>query len=406
MESTKPTLFEEGEISLENFENFFNEEEKEEPSLIEELGLEEDAKAVVIEEEEKENVKDTLTEDTLTEDIVEDNSTKPIIENSNSPDSQPAVLEEGDKNETFDVVKNMLEVGAITDLSLMVDPDSEDTVLLSEYKNITKDELAEIIEADKKVRESEVKENYISKEGLDETSIKIIDILKNGGSIEDLVNPDKGVNVLKRPFEGHDLEDDLTRKKVFVHYYMQKGIKQSDASGMLDARIKEGAFEDEVDGIIDLYNKSYEKSVADMQTKFKNEATEERNRVKETKKSIITTLKAQGFKDNVVRKVVDGVTKYDSEGFLPLERKLDEILKNPQDHYKVLLHLLDDKSFDKLIKEKTTTGASKATIKLVRNVEKTSKKIKGSESNKTTLDSFEEELQEEVNRTINLRGNR
>lgn len=413
MESTKPSLFEEGEISLDTFATFFDDEKKVEVSLEEELGLEKKT-----EEEEEEvitgPVTDKLTNGATdeikntnnTNDIVEVNSsTEPIIESSNSPDSQPAVLEEGE-NKIFSIVKNMLEVGAIEDLSLIVDPDSEETTLLSEYADITAEELTEIIEADKQQRKTQVKEKYISREGLDETSLKIVDILKNGGSLEDLVNPEKGVNVLKKPFEGYDLDDDLVRKKVFVHYYMQKGIKQSDAKGMLDARVKEGVFEDEVDGIIDLYNKSYEKGVADMQTKFKNEAAEERNRIKETKKNITTTLKEKGFKDNVVRKVVDGITKYDSEGFLPIERKIDLILKNPETHYKVLLHLLDDKSFETLIKENTSTGASKATIKLVRDVKKQSNKIKGSDSVDTTVDSFERELQEEVNRTIKLRGNR
>lgn len=109
--------------------------------------------------------------------------TPPKIENVVTA---PPVAEEQSKTTTrySEKIKNLIEDGFLEDVSITL---NDEEVFLSEIDIQDKDTYDSILENIKAEKDKQRGEKYISKEGLDETFLKVIETKKAGGDISEIL---------------------------------------------------------------------------------------------------------------------------------------------------------------------------------------------------------------------------
>jgi hypothetical protein len=371
-----------GEISLDNLDAMFSEASTEETTLVEEItkDLNEEPKPTaeeVEEEEEETDSKPTNTEKEEEEGIIIDTKPEDIIVSKDS--------------NILSRAKSLIDLGIIEDVRVSINSEDEEGTLLSEFKDLSEDQLKKIIDKQQEKKNQEIEDKFISKDGISEDNLRIINILKEGGDITEIFS---SAQQMQRPFEGLDLHDEKTQKQIILHHYIHNaGNSQKEALVLLKQKEEDFEVDSYSKQIVDAYDKKYDEFLTSKETEIKEKAAEKRERVAEVRKNLSQTLKDNKIKDSISRKIIDGVTKPTSEkNRFQVHEALDKILENPQENHEILLHLLDPKSFIELYKVKQKSKEIGNTIMLLDALPKDKAKKLEKSKKEDTLTEFEKEI--------------
>lgn len=383
----KPSI-DEGEISLETLQTFITgelseEQLKEIDDKSEETFLEEVEKQLP-----KEDEPEPEPEEKEVDEVPDKEEEKNLQEKSKDnpiEKEEEVVVESSQSSSFYDNVSSMLKLGLVEDVRISLTDDEDDEgVLLSEYKDISEDELSYILEQQKESNKEDIESKYISRDGLQDHHVKIIDILKNNGDIREVFG-DNPEQALKRPFEGMDLEDVNNQRQILLHHYINnKQLSQDDAIQLLGKKEKDLELDKTVELVVKAYNDNYDNYLTDLQVKQEELAKQRQVELKEKKKVLTSVLKEQKIKDSLVNKIVKAATEGNE-----VETKIKEILKDPEKNHKLLLHLFDPESFNKLLQEDKLKSSTRESIRLIKNLPKREQKSAGNKKeNETSLESY------------------
>lgn len=329
--------------------------------------------------------KPTVEEETEEKEAVEEDNTPPVEEEQETvkdKEDEVEIQKTLDKNTgVSSKVKTLLELGLLEDVIISRSDEDEDGTPISEIEDLTDDELKEVIEAQKTQKDSETKEKYLDKEGLKPHHIKVIEALKNGTSIKEVLGDDPDTQ-MKRPFEGLDLTKAEAKKSVLYTYYTgSRGLSQKDAVKLIESREEDGELDGEADKIYDAYQKAYDTHWEGIAEKSKEKKEQEQKILLERKKSLNKIFKDTNIRESVYRKVVDSVSQKNDNNEEKIFDTLRDILKNPEENYEILLHLTDKESFNKINKINNSKEGTKRVIKLVNDSKSKAKSDIKKESN-------------------------
>lgn len=327
-----------GELSLESMVESFNAENKVEP-----LEISKEIKEILPENKETEEEKPVET-----------------IKEEDKEELQETVMAQS--NSSFEKAKTLIELGLLEDAKIAIGEDDEG-VKLSEFKDLTEDQLQAVLKDYKDSKDKELQENYIPKEGLDEDNLKIIEVLKNGGSIKDLFEtPEEAI----RPFQGLDLDEPRNQGQVlFDHYTKYQGLDPDDALALVKKKLDKGDLEEAAKGLHKAYNEAYDKNLEAKKQQFLLKKEEEKQRLKDIRTSLSSKLKEANYKEPISKKIIESVTKPNTQGILPVQEAFNKLLKNPEENYEKLLHILDDKAFNDIYKIKSQKKEGLKIIKIL-----------------------------------------
>ena len=278
-EDNSPNEILEGEISLENLENLFNEE-----FSGEDISLEDEIKEEIVENTSTEEEEEASEEETTEE---EDKSEEE--EETTTVEEEEEVVETG--TSVFERTKSLIELGLIEDVRISTSEEDNEGTLLSEFKDISPEQLSKIVELQKDKRDKNIEDNYISKDNLSEDQLRIINIVKEGGDLKQIFNSEQQ---LKRPFEGLDLEDEKIQKQVILHHFINnQNLSQKEALTLLAQKEKDFEVDSFSKQIVEAYNKSYDKYLTDKEEELKQDNLKKKQELQERKKSLTKTLKRQ-----------------------------------------------------------------------------------------------------------------
>ncbi len=226
-----------GEISLDNLDVMFSESSTEDSTtLVDEIieDLNDDPKP---EEQEEEVITDPKLADPKPE---EEEEEEEVI-----TDPKPEDVIVNEDNNILSRAKSLIDLGIIEDVRVAINDEDEEGVLLSEFTDLNEDQLKKIVGIQQEKKDQEIEDKYISKDGISEENLRIINILKDGGDIKEVFNSPEQ---MQRPFQGLDLDDEKTQKQIILHHYIHNaGNSQKEALVLL--KHKEEDFE------IDSYSK-------------------------------------------------------------------------------------------------------------------------------------------------------
>ena len=386
--SKQEETFNDGEVSLEAlmggtplYELASGEDKKEKP---EEKTIEEEIESSLIGEEEF-SVEEPENEKISEEEIE--------IESKQEKDKKKTeTILEDTKSSAYQKAQTLMELGLLEDIRLSTSEDEEDEgIELSKMKDLTEEQLNFVLEKQQEKKEKEFQEKFISKENLNDHHLKLVEILKNGGDINEITaNPNQ---YLVRPFEGFDLDDQKDQVKIAIQYYTQKGLEREDILRTVKGKLEDGKLSEFANNVNKAYQDWFDSNLEKKNQELIQKRQEEENKVQETRKALSSTLKEAKIKDTLTKKLVDGVTKKQEDGLRDIERKFKELLENPVENYETLLHILDPQSFKEIYKIKTNKKATEQVLRIANLTPKTSSKKNTTRKDPEFSDSYEKQIE-------------
>jgi hypothetical protein len=294
-----------------------------------------------------------------------------VIENKEVVTEQPkptttipeAIKQEPVETEAFKTAKRLIKLGVLKDFAIQISDEDEEGILISEFSNMTDENLEEIVKIHEQETKKEISEKYLPKGDLKEHQLKVFEILSNGGDLSQIAEtPDKA---LERPFEGFDMDDQKKQAEVlYVDLVSGKNYEHDDAILRINREIKNGTIAKTSQNIFDAYRDAHTKYIDDILEKQRKEKEFKDLNFKENKKLLTSKLKEAGLKESVYKKVASEYSNKNENGDFVLVDKLREALNNPEENYELILHLADKNLFNETYKIKASTETQKAIVRL------------------------------------------
>lgn len=331
-------------------------------------------KAAGLEEEEDEDE----DEDGESSDIKKTEDKKPLTNDTSKGES-----------DHYKTIKKLIDKGVIDDFPIQLSEDEDDVLNISEFTDMSEEQFNEIIDLHKTEKQNEIKEKYLSKEGLKEHQIKVFEILKNGGDFSEISDTPR--EAVQMPFE--DFDPNVKQHSINVLFYKfmnQQGLSEEDARDLIKKRDQQGTLTDEaqksVTGYHSAFNEYLDQKLADKQ----KEKLEKQSREQDNKKALTKALKEAGLKESVYKKVADTYVKKNSDGESSLISKLREILEEPEKYHSLIAHLADPKAYEEINKTQMSNTTAKSIQRLVTGSGKKGNRqmVKNQEPAKTEYESF------------------
>ena len=275
----------------------------------------------------------------------------------------PAAPVPGEESTAFKTAQRLIELGMLEDFAIQTSEEDENGTLLSEFTEMTDDNLEEIIKIHKQEKAKEISDKFLPKGDLKEHQLKVFEILSNGGDLSEIADtPEKA---LERPFEGFDMDDQ--KRQIDVRYaelVHNKKLDHENAITIIDKEVKSGTIKDKALENFNSWRQAHSDYInGKLEEQKKAKEFKELN-LKENKKVLTAKLKESGLKESVYKKVASEYAKRNENGEHALLDKLREALNSPEENHELILHLADKKLFNETFKIKASHEAHKTIVKL------------------------------------------
>src|SRR5690606_32173206 len=177
---------------------------------------------------------------------------------------------------------------------------------LSELESLDKEKFLQIKEVQKGIIEEERKSKYIDTDGLDEETLKLIDIKRKGGDIKELLHYEAE---MVHPLRDLDLENEKVQSWLLSEQYRSQGMSDDAIQTQIAADKKNFVLDEKSRRVIDNINNSY-KALIDNKAKEQDRlVSEEMEKQKSLKKELSEQFKKFNLKDGTSRRFLDSITK-------------------------------------------------------------------------------------------------
>lgn len=306
----------------------------------------------VVEEEEEEEVV-TINQNSTVEDTEDKNDLPVTTPTQNNTE----------ETEFFKTAKRLIALGLLDDFVVQVSEEDEEGTLISQFTGMSEENLKEIVDIHKQEGKNNISTNYISKEGLREHELKVIEILKKGGDLSKIAKTEE--EAFQRPFEGFDLDDRERQIDVlYIDLVNQKGITSEKAIALIKLSEQNGTLKEEAQEIFDNYRTAHSNYIDKILEEQNKEKEFKDLNFKENKKALTAKLKEAGLKESVYKKIASEYGKKNESGDYALIDKLKEALDNPEANHELILHLADKDTFNEIFKIKAAQESQKHIVRL------------------------------------------
>ena len=297
------------------------------------------------------------------------------------PQEEVKIIEEAPKavSDYKKRIASYLEDGLIENFAVTVQGDNGDeTVFLADLDVNDEETYKTIISTYKESQAKDIKEKYISKEGMDEVTEKLIEIRRAGGDIQEIIREnvsamDTWVNTKK------DLSDnEQLQMNVVAWDLKQRGLSDN----VIAAQIKDYAdnlqLDVEAEKIADYHLASHRQEIEQKKQSQLQRVEEEKEAQKQTRKNLSNTYKEWKLPDHLQKVLIDNSTKVDSNNLTNTEKLFFEAQKNPQILAEVTFMLNDLEGYKKWVSSKPVLQAQlNSAVKPLMSIDlKTTRQIK------------------------------
>lgn len=315
---------------------------------------------------EKEEKSDSLESHFEKENTAEEISPEIKSEEKPTKKEAPAKPVEAPKASVYtELIKEYIEEGDWTDGAIEIEGEEGEVIQVNllDLKDVTPEQFKQIKAGQKALREEELKSKYISKEGIDENTLKILEIKKAGGDTRELFQIQAEI---VNPLDSLDLDDER------VHEYLVRqrlstnpDLDQEDINNKV-ARMKANfTLDTEAKKIITEVNTNFGIAIEQKQKEHAESVAKAQEEQKEFKKKMTQTYRDLKLNDNVVKNLVESTSKFDEYGLTNVDKAFFESKKNPELFAKIAYLILDEKGFNEFQGVKIKNNVTKETIKTI-----------------------------------------
>lgn len=260
------------------------------------------------------------------------------------------------------LVKDMIEDGDWTDGEIELE--NGEKVLLSEMKDVTPELFKEIKNAQKEIKKQDFDSKYISKEGLDDTALKMIELKKAGGDLSNLIRDEAQ---FIHPLKGLDLDNEEVQANLVFQKYSSQGIDRDIIEMKIQKLVKDSQLDLEAQKIIKEVDTNFSARVEDE----KNRVLENNKKIQEQqkvfRKDISEAVKGLDIKNKeaLVKSLIDKTSKYDENGLTDVDKLYFESKESPELHAKIAFLLSNEKEFTEFFNSKAKLESKKEATRTI-----------------------------------------
>jgi hypothetical protein len=268
------------------------------------------------------------------------------------------------KNQYRDKLKSLIEDGLIENFQVTIGEEGKEVqTSLSELEDVDKDTYAYILATYKELKEKDLKEKYISKEGIDELTESLIELKQAGGDISSLIKEElQTVDILQQMKK--NIDDEQQQIDIVYHELKGKGLSDRVIQAQINDLTENFELEKTATEILDTHIEAYKQSVETKKKEQLERIAEEKEKEKQFKKEVSTFYKESKIPENIRGLLIENTTKRDNQGLTNTDKLYFDSINDPQKHAKVafMLHNLDEFekwiSAGKVLQNQTKTASS------------------------------------------------
>lgn len=208
-------------------------------------------------------------------------------------------------------IENLIDTGFVENFAITFNGEE---VYLSDIDIKDEEVFKNLLSQIKEEKDKKLKENYISKEGLDETTQKLIEIKKAGGDITEIVKENvKAIGLLKSYKEVLEVGDSVERENLSISIVAQelrnKGLEDEIIEAQVQVYINKGELEDRANNILNNHLSLHSQEIENKRLSEIDRQNKEKEDFKNFKKSLNTKYKELGIPESTLKVLVENATK-------------------------------------------------------------------------------------------------
>lgn len=249
-----------------------------------------------------------------------------------------------------ELVKSLVEKGDWGDYTIKRtnDQGEEEEVDIVNLEHIDKELFFQLKEAQEADKKEEFEKNYISKDGIDEYTEKLIEISKQGGDLTQLIQTQATlINPVLKIKENRDEKSLID----LVAFKMQSQGYESDYINMkITKLLKDGVLDEEADKVINEIEANYNNHLEATKQQLKQQRDQVEKDRTEYRKTLSNKITSFNLKEHDKRKTLDVASRYDENGISEAEKLFYKIKQEDPERYLEVVMLLSDKEMFESVK--------------------------------------------------------
>lgn len=260
-----------------------------------------------------------------------------------------------------DKLKDYISAGFLDDSKITIGEGEEaKDMFLSELEDLDEDTFNAIITQYREAKDKELKEKYISREGLDERTEKYIELKKAGGDISKLVETEiEYVN----PLTAYDLKNEVHQEELIRRDLAARNIHPRVIDAQVQAFKEDMSLDLEAEKIAKRINEQFDNYLETKKQEQLAAIEAEKAEQKEFRKKINEELKLLVPDENVAKVILDNSTKRGEYGLTNTDQLFFDAQKDPKLYAEISLFLNNREAFLKSVGAKASLKDKKETIK-------------------------------------------
>lgn len=316
------------------------------------------------------------------------------LETKKIEEPKPEVTETKTVTDYSKRLRTLIKDGIIDNFAIEYSEDGSEpqSVFIEDIETLTEEGYQQIIDGWKKAQKEEINSKYISVDGLDETTKKLIDIKKAGGDITEIIRENvTAIDNLTQLKER--LDDETVQVNIVAHSLKNKGLSPKVIEAQIKDYIESGELESEATTIIDSHLQIHNEAIEQKRQAELQRIEKEKEELKILKKTLSTKYKEMNIPDNIQKTLVSNATQFDQNRISNTDKLYFDAIKDPERFAEINFFLNNPEEYKKYIASSKVLDAKIKTIKPVFtvNINKTNKP-------KLSASSLEEFADEVINK--------
>lgn len=253
----------------------------------------------------------------------------------------------------------LIEDNILENVSIEIPDEKGETqlVFLSDLSDLDEATYKTILANYKDAKDNEIKEKYISTEGLDETTKKLIEIRRAGGNIDNIVK--ENVSAIDQWLDTKQNLTDNEQLQMNVVAWELKNKGLSDR--VIDAQIKDYVdnlqLDVEAEKIVDLHLSAHQGEIEIKKQQELQRLEDERENQKQVKKNLSGIVKSWNLPDNLQKVIIDNSTKVDADNLTNTEKLFFNSITTAEGLAEVAFFLNNREEYKKWVSSKPVLNA-------------------------------------------------
>jgi hypothetical protein len=278
--------------------------------------------------------------------------------------TQEEVVQKPAKTNFSTKIGTLIETGLVGNFEITV---GDEKVFLSDLEINDEETYNELLSQIKEEQERTLKDKYISKDGLDETTQKLIEIKKAGGDITEVIKENvRAIDLLSSYKEileiGEDREKEDLSISILAQELRNKGLEDEVVQVQIQAYINKGELEDRANNILNNHLSLHQQEIENKRLQEIERQNKEKEDFKTFKKTLNQKYKELGIPENTQRLLIDNATKLNEYQISNTDQLFFEARKDPEKFAKLNYFLNDPEGYEKWITGKKVTETKKTEI--------------------------------------------